>query len=90
MIIVMAGVQSVDLDFEKGEIKAKGKLDPLKILKLVEKKSSKKVELISPKVKPKEITATDKKPKEIKEVSIFFFMMRGYIPNLSLKCGDLK
>ncbi|TKY68772.1 hypothetical protein E2542_SST05032 [Spatholobus suberectus] len=32
-----------------------------------EKKSKKKVELISPKVKPKEITTTDKKPKEIKD-----------------------
>ncbi|KAJ1427847.1 Mlo-related protein [Sesbania bispinosa] len=65
--MITQGVQTVDMDIEKGEIKAKGKLDPLKILKVIEKKSMKKVELISPKVKPKEITATDKKPKEIKD-----------------------
>ncbi|OIW17641.1 hypothetical protein TanjilG_28991 [Lupinus angustifolius] len=65
------GVQNVDIDIEKGEIKAKGKLDPLKILKLIEKKSNKKkVELISPKVKPKETitTTTNNKTKEMKDV----------------------
>ncbi|KAK7243477.1 hypothetical protein RIF29_38274 [Crotalaria pallida] len=67
-IMTSQGVQNIDIDIEKGEIKAKGKLDPLKILKLIEKKSKKKVELISPKVKPKESTATtDIKPKEIKD-----------------------
>jgi hypothetical protein len=66
------GVQTVEMHIEKGEIKAKGKLDPLKILKLIEKKSNRKVELISPKVKPKEINITDKKPKETKDVSIYF------------------
>jgi hypothetical protein len=60
------------MHIEKGEIKAKGKLDPLKILKIIEKKSNRKVELISPNVKPKEITITDKKPKETKDVSIYF------------------
>lgn len=73
VILILAGVQSVDIDIEKGEIKAKGKLDPVKILKIIEKKSKKKVELISPKVMPKEITATDKKPKKTKEVSIFLY-----------------
>ncbi|KAK7310169.1 hypothetical protein RJT34_07498 [Clitoria ternatea] len=62
------GIQSVDIDFEKGEIKAKGKIDLLKILKLIEMKSKKKVELISPKVKPKESTTVEKKPKEIKDI----------------------
>jgi hypothetical protein len=66
------GVQTVEMHIEKGEIKAKGKLDPLKILKIIEKKSNRKVELISPKVKPKEITIADKKPKETKDVSIYF------------------
>jgi len=66
-------VQSVEIEIEKGEVRAKGKIEPLKILKLIEKKSNKKVELISPKLKPKEITTVEKKPKEIKEVSSFFF-----------------
>lgn len=69
------GVQTVEMNIEKGEIKAKGKLDPLKILKLIEKKSNNKVELISPKVKPKEIIITDKKPKETKDVSIYILFM---------------
>lgn len=60
------------MNIEKGEIKAKGKLDPLKILKVIEKKSNRKVELISPKVKPKEIIIMDKKPKETKDVSMSF------------------
>lgn len=75
--VMFAGVQTVDMDIEKGEIKAKGKIDPLKILKLIEKKSNKKVELISPKVKPKEVTTKDdKKPKETKDVSYSFFIIR--------------
>ena len=63
----------MEIEIEKGEVRAKGKIEPLKILKLIEKKSKKKVELISPKVKPKEITTMDKKPKEIKDVSYSFF-----------------
>ncbi|XP_045787949.1 heavy metal-associated isoprenylated plant protein 4-like [Trifolium pratense] len=66
-LLTTQGVQTVEMHIEKGEIKAKGKLDPLKILKLIEKKSNRKVELISPKVKPKEITTIDKKPKETKD-----------------------
>ncbi|XP_027337016.1 heavy metal-associated isoprenylated plant protein 4 [Abrus precatorius] len=66
-LLITPGVQSVDIDIEKDEIKAKGKIDPLKILKLIEKKSKKKVELISPKVKPKETPTVDIKPKEIKD-----------------------
>ncbi|CAI8608280.1 unnamed protein product [Vicia faba] len=64
-LLTTQGVQSVEMDIEKGEIKAKGKLDPLKVLKIIAKKSNKKVELISPKVKPKEIIIS--KPKEIKD-----------------------
>ncbi|KAG2381025.1 Heavy metal-associated isoprenylated plant protein [Vigna angularis] len=66
-LMITQGVQSVEIEIEKGEVRAKGKIEPLKILKLIEKKSKKKVELISPKVKPKEITTMEKKPKEIKE-----------------------
>ncbi|QHO33688.1 hypothetical protein HN51_027355 [Arachis hypogaea] len=66
-LLTIEGVHSVEIDTEKGEIKAKGKLDPLKILKIIEKKSKRKVELISPKIKPKENIPTDSKPKEKKE-----------------------
>ncbi|XP_027907075.1 heavy metal-associated isoprenylated plant protein 4 [Vigna unguiculata] len=66
-LMITQGVQSVEIEIEKGEVRAKGKIEPLKILKLIEKKSNKKVELISPKIKPKEITTVEKKPKEIKE-----------------------
>ncbi|KAJ0053268.1 hypothetical protein Pint_00005 [Pistacia integerrima] len=63
------GIQSVDVDFEKSEIKAKGMIDVIKIHKLIEKLSKKKVELISPQIKlEKESAGTDqKKPKETKE-----------------------
>lgn len=67
------GVQSVDADFEKSEIKVKGMIDVIKIHKLIEKLSKKKVELISPqiKLKEKESAGTDqKKPKETKEVKL--------------------
>nr|XP_007134282.1 hypothetical protein PHAVU_010G034200g [Phaseolus vulgaris]ESW06276.1 hypothetical protein PHAVU_010G034200g [Phaseolus vulgaris] len=70
-LMITQGVQSVEIEIEKGEVRAKGKIEPLKILKLIEKKSKKKVELISPKVKPKEITTMDKKPKEIKDCDDF-------------------
>ncbi|XP_019465368.1 PREDICTED: heavy metal-associated isoprenylated plant protein 4 [Lupinus angustifolius] len=76
------GVQNVDIDIEKGEIKAKGKLDPLKILKLIEKKSNKKkVELISPKVKPKETitTTTNNKTKEMKDPIIRNISMKVHM-----------
>lgn len=65
------GVQSVDVDFEKSEIKVKGVIDVIKIHKLIENLSKKKVELISPQVKIKESSTTEiKKPQEIKEVII--------------------
>ncbi|KAL2319343.1 hypothetical protein Fmac_028312 [Flemingia macrophylla] len=88
-LMITQGVQSVEIEFEKGEIKAKGKIDPLKILKLIEKKSKKKVELISPKVKPKENITTDKKPKEIKDPIIRIISMKVHMH--CEKCeADLK
>ncbi|KAI4353765.1 hypothetical protein L6164_002693 [Bauhinia variegata] len=78
-LVVTQGVQSVDLDMEKAEIKVKGRLDPLKILKLIEKKSKKKVELISPKVKPKQSSPTENKPKETKEPIIRTISVKVYM-----------
>ncbi|EXB70672.1 hypothetical protein L484_023858 [Morus notabilis] len=55
------GVHSVDVDMEKGEIKAKGSFDPIEIQKRIEKLANKKIELISPKIQIKESVQTDKK-----------------------------
>jgi hypothetical protein len=64
----------VDADFDKSELKVKGVIDPVKIQKQIEKLSKKKVELISPKPKIKEIAAVEKKVvKEIKQVSTVHF-----------------
>ncbi|KAL5799115.1 hypothetical protein ACOSQ2_003935 [Xanthoceras sorbifolium] len=64
------GVQSVEADIEKSEIKVKGVFEVIKIHKLIEKVSKRKVELISPQVKV--TAATEKKvvAKETKEAII--------------------
>ena len=51
----------------KGEIKAKGSFDPIKIQKQIEKLSKKKIELISPTVPIKDNIQTEKKV--IKEIA---------------------
>ncbi|MED6107722.1 hypothetical protein PIB30_016760 [Stylosanthes scabra] len=78
-LMTIEGVHSVEIDAEKGEIKAKGKLDPLKILKIIEKKSKRKVELISPKIKPKENIPTESKPKEKKEPIIRTITVKAHM-----------
>lgn len=65
----------MDADFEKGEIKVKGVIDVIKIHKLIQKTSQKKVELISPPlIKIKEISATATLEKEIKEKEVSGFL----------------
>ncbi|KAJ6874114.1 hypothetical protein NC651_032832 [Populus alba x Populus x berolinensis] len=54
------GVHSVEADSEKSEVKVKGVIDVIKIHKLLEKLSKKKVELVSPLVKVTE-SVTEKK-----------------------------
>ncbi|KAL9429819.1 hypothetical protein AB3S75_025250 [Citrus x aurantiifolia] len=68
-LLKIEGIHSVDADFEKAEIKVKGVIDVIKIHKLIQKTSQKKVELISPPlIKIKEIDAIAKETnKEIKE-----------------------
>ncbi|KAK3195307.1 hypothetical protein Dsin_026617 [Dipteronia sinensis] len=62
------GVQSVEADIEKSEIKVKGVIDVVKIHKLIEKLSKRKVELISPQIKiNKETAATEIKQPAAKE-----------------------
>ncbi|XP_015895358.3 heavy metal-associated isoprenylated plant protein 4 [Ziziphus jujuba] len=63
------GVQNVEVDMEKGEIRAKGIFDPIKIHKQIERLSKKKTELISPKIqiKEKDTSKVDQKPKETKQ-----------------------
>lgn len=66
IFVITPGVQSVVIDMEKGEIKAKGNFDPIKVHKRIQKLSKMKIELISPKVQVKE---TEKKViKETKQV----------------------
>ncbi|XP_075643541.1 heavy metal-associated isoprenylated plant protein 4 [Castanea sativa] len=62
------GVHTVEIDMEKGELKVKGAIDPVKIQKQIEKISKRKVELISPKIKAKESVPVEKKVKETKEL----------------------
>ncbi|PON87511.1 Heavy metal-associated domain containing protein [Trema orientale] len=63
------GVQTVEIDMEKGEIKAKGSFDPIKVQKRIQKLSKKKIELISPKLQIKDTIQTEKKvTKETKQV----------------------
>lgn len=56
-----AGVHSVEADAEKSEVKIKGAIDVIKIHKLLQKLSKKKVELISPLVQVKESVTEEKK-----------------------------
>ncbi|KAL4384032.1 hypothetical protein GQ457_15G025410 [Hibiscus cannabinus] len=60
------GVHGVELDVEKGEIKVKGQVDVIKIHKIIEKVSRKKVEIVSPKIKIPD-AAPPIKPKETKK-----------------------
>jgi hypothetical protein len=58
------GVEEVSADSKGSKVVVKGKTaDPIKVLKRLQKKSGKKVELISPLPKP---PAEDKKEEEIK------------------------
>ncbi|KAI9180670.1 hypothetical protein LWI28_007064 [Acer negundo] len=62
------GVQSVEVDIEKSEVKVKGPIDVVKIHKSIEKLSNRKVELISPQIKiNKETAATEIKKLAAKE-----------------------
>lgn len=66
-----AGVHGVELDVGKGEIKVKGVIDVIKIHKMIEKVSKKKVEILSPQIKTTDkdkAAATPSKPKETKKV----------------------
>ncbi|KAJ6723955.1 HEAVY METAL-ASSOCIATED ISOPRENYLATED PLANT PROTEIN 7 [Salix koriyanagi] len=59
-LLITQGVHSVEADAEKSEVKIKGAIDVIKIHKLLQKLSKKKVELISPLVQVKE-SVTEKK-----------------------------
>jgi hypothetical protein len=62
----------VDIDDVKGELKVRGVIDPSKIHKQIEKLSKKKVELVSPKPKIKELVEIKKVVEEIKQVILHF------------------
>ncbi|KAF5952656.1 hypothetical protein HYC85_010600 [Camellia sinensis] len=58
------GVQSVDVKFEKGEITVKGVIDEKKIHKQIERLSKRKVEILPPPAKGKEIVEKTKETKK--------------------------
>lgn len=61
------GVHSVDVNFEKSEVKVVGVIDAKKIHERIEKLSKKKVELLKVESKFKETVVVEKVVKEIKE-----------------------
>lgn len=64
------GVQKVDINVSSGKVIVKGSnFDVKQVQERVERKTRKKVELISPKPKPKEVKPPEKKKEEKKEVS---------------------
>ncbi|THU72997.1 hypothetical protein C4D60_Mb04t18150 [Musa balbisiana] len=68
-IIRNAGVQKVDINVSSGKVIVKGSnFDVKQVQERVERKTRKKVELISPKPKPKEVKPPEKKKEEKKEV----------------------
>ncbi|XP_021813141.1 heavy metal-associated isoprenylated plant protein 4 isoform X2 [Prunus avium] len=67
-LMATPGIHNVEVDMEKGEIKAKGVFDPVQIQKRLEKLCKKKIELVSPKIQIKETPVVEKKiVKETKE-----------------------
>ncbi|KAJ4825843.1 hypothetical protein Tsubulata_023353 [Turnera subulata] len=57
------GVRTVDYDVEKAEVKVKGEIDVIKVHKLIERLSRKRVELVSPQpqIKVNDAASTEKK-----------------------------
>ncbi|XP_019709272.1 heavy metal-associated isoprenylated plant protein 4 [Elaeis guineensis] len=66
-IIRTQGIHKVDIEVETGKVSVKGVFDPVKIHKRIEKKTKKKVELISPKPKEKVDKPPEKKEEKKKE-----------------------
>lgn len=79
---MFAGVHSVDVEMEKNEIKVKGVIDVIKIHKLIEKLSKKKVELVSPQIKitdkEKAAAAKQKKENEAKKEVMYAYMFISF------------
>ncbi|KAE8660812.1 hypothetical protein F3Y22_tig00116951pilonHSYRG00886 [Hibiscus syriacus] len=61
------GVHGVELDIEKNEVKVTGGIDVIKIHKMIEKVSKKKVEIVSPQIKITDKEKAAATPKEIKK-----------------------
>ncbi|KAJ8747660.1 hypothetical protein K2173_024330 [Erythroxylum novogranatense] len=62
------GVQNVEVDNEKGEIKVKGRMDIIKVHKIIERVSKKRVVLISPQPKTSDTQSKNiRKEKEAKQ-----------------------
>lgn len=70
LCLFCTGVQNVDIDVESGEVTVKGIFDPKKMYDIIEKKSKRKVDWISP--KPKEEVKEEKIQKIQKKEAIKF------------------
>lgn len=74
MLIGVAGVEDVSTDSKASKVVVKGKMaDPIKVCERLQKKSGRKVELISP--LPKSLPSQDKIEENKREVTppIFFY-----------------
>lgn len=89
-VAVIAGVEDVKTDCRTHKVVVKGKVaaaDPLKVVERVEKKTGRKVELLTP-IPPKPEKAEEKKveeepeskPDEAKEQVSSSFLLKLYIP----------
>ncbi|KAH7687348.1 Copper chaperone domain-containing protein [Dioscorea alata] len=72
----ISGVQKVDTDVESGKVTVKGIIDVKKIHELIEKKSKRKVEIISPKPKEKDDKVSAEKVVEKKEDVVRTIVMK--------------
>lgn len=63
--MIITGVESVSADSKASKVVVKGKkADPIKVWQRLQKKSGRKVELISPLPKPPEAAAAEEKKEE--------------------------
>lgn len=83
MVCVETGVEEVTADYKESKVVVKGKdADPVKVCQRIQKKSGRKVEIISPLPKPPEEDKQQQnkvEPKEEKKEEVRFF----YHPSFS-------
>lgn len=77
MVCVETGVEEVTADYKESKVVVKGKdADPVKVCQRIQKKSGRKVEIISPLPKPPELDKQQQnkeEPQEEKKAEVRFF-----------------